>query len=375
MILGCITQIALITTSNGFNLINENLIQALQDSQHTSSSVGAIEANNNQTLVVQNNMILDLAQVHDADTELIHIIVAENTEYHNLFVNRYSNFAVNYQLLSVNVIRRFNDIYNQYLNDPKNRQMNHSCRSQLNNVYRQYLTNLNDLYLDNKDTQAIANSIENHNDGPNIPHLNRLIPLYYDIINNLNRNSYIKHHLKSIYNQYLDALRNNQPIDVVDIQTTNEYNNQILNSLNRLFIDELNNHLVESRFNIQSMYNMCMDELIITCEQYLQDIRVHETSQVDSEFDNSNYISKSIIIYRRLLYALNNYQMKAIHEPLSRINNQYQNILYKTYSGSINDIYYCAYHQHKKFIYNRFIKIFIDGNIDNDHNDLNTFKD
>lgn len=375
MILAFIAQIALAVTSNDFN---ENLMQVLQDSHHTSlfvGEVGNIDANNNQILVQQNNTNLDLAQIQGADIELIYIIATENTEYHNMFINRYSDFAVNYQLLTVNVIQSLNDIYNQYLNDPNSQQINDSCLSQLNIVYGQYLADSNSLYLDGSNVDEMVNAFNGINEGLNISYLDHLTTLYYDIVYNLFNNCCARRHLDCIYSQYLNSLRNNLPVDVVDIQITNEYNNQILNFLNRIFISELNNQLVLASTNIQSMYNICMENFITAYKKYLLDVRKHMTFLVDREYNDSNYINYFSTVYNKFLNDLNNHHIQATQEPISRMNNLYQSTLYKTYLRNINNIYYGKYLQRISLSYNSYIEVFINGNTNINNDDLDIFNE
>lgn len=99
MILGFITLIALIVASNNLNLVDENLIQVLHDNhRHTSLIVDDArrsEANNNQTFEIQNNIHLGQIPTSGLNVELNPIVVAANTEYRNIFIDRYSNFAIN----------------------------------------------------------------------------------------------------------------------------------------------------------------------------------------------------------------------------------------------------------------------------------------
>lgn len=216
MILNSIVLISLTAGKYSCNSINRDLIQIPgNDHLHTLLLVDGIEnieVESNQALETQNNRSSSQIPTQIFNVEFDPIIDETNTRYQDLFGNHYSNFAAAYQALHTEYNQRFEDVYNQYLNDINHQQISNSYLSRLNQVYRQYITDVHNQYAAAQNIQAIINEIYSLDDDFDISFLDPLIDQYESLIEDLFTNSINEEHLHIVYDQYMDAIANNQHV-------------------------------------------------------------------------------------------------------------------------------------------------------------------
>lgn len=242
--------------------------------------------------------------------------------------------------------------------------MNDRYLLQLNIVYGQYIIDAQNQYLVSIDIREILSTISNHNNDSYSPYLMPLVHQYYECIWGLYINSAEAQHLNSNYFRYSNALINNQRVQIVDYQISNENNNQVMCFLDREFAAELNNQLISALSGLRLVDSISIECFNIAYKKYLQDINNNGTNIANIEYINSIYINYFSTIYNTFLNYIQYLHIQAIQEPLSSLNNLYQGIIYRIYLQNINNIFNNQYlDQPINLIYSQFMNIFSNHNI------------
>lgn len=363
MILSFITLITFPAAKNSLNPVNENLIQATMNHLYeeliylTIDGAEGIATSNNQTFETQNNLPLNNSQPQNANIILDPVVFDGNAQNHNMFINHYTNVAAAFQSLNIDNIRRLNNIYCQHLNNPYDRNMNFHHISQLNCIYEQYLADAYDNFAAAvNDLREMANEFIRLNNNLNFSCLENVIQHYYDLLLTLFSNSADRYYLDSIYSEYSNAIFYKQLLYATDSQSPSESDHQTLYSLNILSTGYLFNRSIYDNVYLQFMNDNCIEQHSTSYALYIRDIENHEVSVINIEHVDSTYDNYLSTLYHIFLGDLHVLFLRAIQEPLSRLNNPHQNTLFMAYIRNINNLYFGSYvRQYLNMIYNHYI--------------------